>query len=123
MAGDAQNDSPGHNAAYGSYTLMDTEGNGVKGSKKIVSTELVHRSQVPNSNHLEPEGLKLCLKQMQKDKIKIPILATDRHLMVGKILSTKKDINHQFDVWHLVKSLLKKLWSKAKLKENEYLAP
>jgi hypothetical protein len=46
LAGDARMDSPGHNAKYGSYTLMDTDGNGCEGNRKIVSMEMVQVSEV-----------------------------------------------------------------------------
>lgn len=125
LAGDARNDTPGHNATYGSYSLMDTDGNGVIGSHKIVCTELVRVTETTNSNNLEPAGLKRCLDQVKtKDKLSIPILATDRHVTVGSIMKKEhKDIQHQFDLWHLVKSVLKKLWAKSKQKGYGELAP
>lgn len=119
LAGDARMDSPGHCGTHGSYTLMDTDGNGCEGTRKIVATELIHVSEVKNSNHLEPEGLRRCINTvMNEDALQIPVLTTDRHVMVGSIM--KKDypqIKHQFDLWHLVKSIIKKLWAKAKLKD------
>ena len=43
--------------------------------------------QVKNSNHMEPEGLKRCLKQvLDEDNLDVATLATDRHLMIGKIM-------------------------------------
>ena len=47
LGGDARCDSPGHNARYGSYSLMDIRPNT---PNLIVSMELVHSSEV--SNHL-----------------------------------------------------------------------
>jgi len=50
LAGDARCDSPGHNAKYGSYSMMHIEGDGVPGSKKIVDFQLLQRSQVISLN-------------------------------------------------------------------------
>jgi hypothetical protein len=46
LAGDARMDSPGHNAKYGSYTLMDMDGNGSEGNRKIVAMEMVQVTEV-----------------------------------------------------------------------------
>ena len=46
LAGDARCDSPGHNAKYGSYTLMHIDGDGRKGTNEIMSLELVQVSEV-----------------------------------------------------------------------------
>lgn len=118
LAGDARCDSVGYNAKYGSYTLMDTVPTSDNNSKKkIVSMELVQVSEVANSNHMEPEGLKRCLHQIKQDGLKPKALATDRHLMVTSIMKKDhKEINHQFDVWHFIKNIIKRLTTKAKLK-------
>lgn len=125
LAGDARCDSPGYNAKFGSYTLMDTEAtSGVGSKKKIVSLEVVQVSEVANSNHMEPEGLKRCLNQIKAEGLKPSAIATDRHVMVTAIMKNEyKEINHQFDIWHLVKNILKKLMAKAKLKKCEELSP
>ena len=134
LAGDARCDSPGYNAKYGSYTLMDATPGTNK--KKIVSLQLVQVSEVKNSNHMEPEGLKRCLaevkekgltpstKEVKEKGLTKTTLATDRHLTVASLM--KKDykyICHQYDIWHLVKSIMKKLMAKAKVKKCEGLQP
>ncbi len=58
LAGDARCDSPGYNAKFGTYTLMHADGCHQSGSRKIVDTQLVQVSEVKNSNHMEPEGMK-----------------------------------------------------------------
>lgn len=47
LGGDARCDSPGHNARYGSYTLMDIR---PKTPNFILSMELIHSSEVSNSS-------------------------------------------------------------------------
>ena len=123
LAGDARCDSPGYNAKYGSYTLMDTEPTSNDShKKKIVSLEMVQVSEVKNSNHMEPTGLERCLKQIKEDGLKLVALATDRHVMVtSNMKKDHADINHQFDIWHLVKSILKKIMAKSKTKTCEAL--
>ncbi len=124
LAGDARCDSVGYNAKYGSYTLMDTTGTTEEGGrKKIVSTELIQVSEVASSNHMEVEGLKRCLTQIKDDDLNLKTLTTDRHIMVASLM--KKDgynhISHQFDIWHFVKNIMKKLMTKAKLKKCQEL--
>lgn len=91
---------------------------------------------------MEPEGLRRCLKDLKSKKVKIGTLATDQHLMVGKLMKTdfpkvqlyyhhyKRtnnsmlqcfQIEHQIDVWHSSKNVTKKLTAKAKSKGCEAL--
>jgi hypothetical protein len=121
VAGDARCDSPGHVSKFGSYTLMHASGGGSAGTRKIVAIEMVQVSEVKNSNHMEPEGLKRCLDIM-KEELDIATLATDRHLMVGAMMRKEyPEIDHQFDIWHFSKSILKKITAKSKLKGCEIL--
>ena len=53
--GDGHCDSPGHNAKYGRYTMIDQETN------KIVDFKVVQVSEVNNSNAMEREGFKRCM--------------------------------------------------------------
>ncbi|XP_050399974.1 uncharacterized protein LOC126817165 [Patella vulgata] len=72
---------------------------------------------------MEKEGLRQCLTTLD-ERLNINVLATDRHIQVGCML--RKDypnIIHQYDVWHVSKSLIKKLSEKAKSKQNEPLKP
>ena len=46
LGGNGRSDSPGFSAKYGSYTLMQTDGNGARGSRKIVALNLVQVSEV-----------------------------------------------------------------------------
>ena len=125
LAGDARCDSPGHNAKYGSYTLMLTTGSGMNGSGKIVAMEMVQVSEVKNSNQMEPVGLQRCLAQvLHRDKLNVSVLATDRHPVIRSIMKKEHpDIDHQFDIWHFSKSITKKLTAKSKIKECNELGP
>lgn len=69
--------------------------------------------------------MKMVLKRViTEDKVKVKVLATDRHLMIGSIM--KKDfpkVSHQFDVWHVAKSVTKKLTAHGKTKKCADLNP
>ena len=61
--------------------------------------------QVRNSKHMEPEGLRRCLPKMIDDSdIDMHTLATDRHLMVGKLMK-----DHHPHVSKLLSSMLWKI--------------
>ena len=72
LAGDGRCDSPGHNAKYGTYSIMHVT------TEKILDFSLVQVSEVNNSNCMEKEGLKRCLENLETDGQIIDILATDR---------------------------------------------
>lgn len=74
LAGDGRCDSPGHNAKYGTYSVMEVT------TEKIVDFSLVQVSEVANSNAMEKEGLKRCLEFLERDGQVIDLLATDRYL-------------------------------------------
>lgn len=76
LAGDGRCDSPGHNAKYGTYSLMEVA------TEKIVDFSLVQVSEVANSNAMEKEGLKRCLEFLEGDGQVIDLLATDRYLKI-----------------------------------------
>ncbi|XP_033101507.1 uncharacterized protein LOC117104760 [Anneissia japonica] len=106
VAGDARHDSPGHSAEFGLYTIMDTINDVIISSKTVA----VGEKDVPNSYWLENEGLKRCLKELKDCKIHIDTLVTDRHSSIAKTMREKySDVRHEYDIWHLAKSIRKKL--------------
>lgn len=77
---------------------------------------------VINSNAMEPLGLKKCLESSKLFGINIAILTTDRHVTIRKTMRVEyPEIAHQFDVWYLVKGIIKKLTAVGKIKGNEAL--
>ena len=117
MFGDGRCDSPGHNAKYSTYTMMNESG-------KILTFNLVQVTEVTSSNAMEKEGLERSLQELREKDVAINIIATDRHVSISSTMDKNhKDICHQYDVWHLAKSVVKNLSKKAKVKGCEELLP
>ncbi|XP_072022164.1 uncharacterized protein [Amphiura filiformis] len=109
--GDARCDSPGHNAKYSTYSVMDMD------TDLIVDMEVVQKTEVTSSNAMEKEGCRRLLDRLEGEML-IDVLATDRHLGIQKMMREDYDyINHQYDVWHLAKSVAKKLRQKAQKRD------
>ena len=118
LNGDGCCDSPGHSAKYGPYTLMDND------SGKVVAFSVVQVSEVTSSNAMEKEGFKRCIESLEDDRVQIDRIATDRHVSISSFMNKERpQINHQYDVWHLSKWVVKKLTSKAQQKGCEELMP
>ena len=117
LIGDGRCDSPGHNAKYCTYTMMTDEG-------KVAAINVVQVREVTSSNAMEKEGFERCIQDLAREEVTIMRIATDRHTSISS--SMKKDhgeIDHQYDVWHLSKWIIKKLSKKAKVKACEDLLP
>ncbi|XP_068112055.1 uncharacterized protein [Hyperolius riggenbachi] len=104
IGGDVQCDSPGHNAKYCVYTMMDLM------SKKIVDFEVVQVTQCKSLAAMEKYGFEQCMSRVVENNIDIEHLATDRHVSIRKYMREKyPDIDHQFDVWHFAKNVSQKI--------------
>ena len=103
LSGDGRCDSPGHSAKYGTY---------------IVDFKVVQVSEVNHSNAMEREGFKRCMENIYEKRRKIMVVATDHHVGIRADLKRNfPEIDHQFDVWHLSKSITKKLTEKTNKNE------
>ena len=104
MAGDGRCDSPGYCAKYCTYTLLD-----VKSKKVVVVTE------VGNSNQMEKKGFVDSLANVEANGTKVDIISNDRRPQIKKEMRVNYGtINHQFDPWHVAKSVSKKLSAASK---------
>ena len=116
FCGDGRSDSPGHSAKYCTYTLMEST------SSLIFDLEIIHMSMAENSTTMEREGLRRILKRLGDAPFTIQQVATDRSPMIKTLMRREfSSISHQFDVWHFVKSVVKKLTKATKKKEMAIL--
>ena len=118
LSGDGRCDSPGHNAKYGTYTMIDQH------TDKIVDFHVVQVTEVSSSNAMEREGFKRCMNHIKDHGGQIKVVATDRHVGIRADMKRNfPEIDHQFDVWYLAKSITKKLTEKSKKKDCGELSP
>ncbi|XP_056425796.1 uncharacterized protein LOC130367402 [Hyla sarda] len=116
LIGDGQCDSPGFSAKYCTYTLMDAV------TKKICAFTVEQLTPTTTSVSLEKMAFKKTLEELIEKDLHIAKIATDRHVSIRKILREQYPyIEHQFDVWHLAKSVGNKIAAGAKNKANEVL--
>lgn len=109
FSGDGRCDSPGHNAKYLTYSFMD------KITNKIFEFSLTQVTEAGNSNRMEKVGFKKVMSKVKAKGIIPNQITTDRHTGIRKHLREEEpDIDHQFDIWHFVKNLKKKLRAAAK---------
>ncbi|XP_047136733.2 uncharacterized protein LOC124813552 [Hydra vulgaris] len=111
LVGDGRCDSPGHNAKYCTYTFLELE------SGCVVDTTFIPVTEVTNSNCMEKAGFIHLLKKFKKAGLNISVISTDRHPQIRKVFKVDprfNDINHQFDPWHVAKSIRKKMMKASK---------
>lgn len=117
LAGDGRCDSPGHCAKYCTYTLLDVE------SQKVVDFKVISVSQVTSSNVMEIKGFRETLQNVEACGVEPSVISTDRHPQIRKEMRVNHpNKDHQFDPWHLAKSISKKLALAAKKKDCGDLA-
>ena len=104
FGGDGRCDSPGHNAKYLTYSFME------KKTNQIAGFSLVQVTEAGNSNRMEKVGFKRALESLRKEGINPKQITTDRHTGIRKHLREEEsDLDHQFDIWHFVKGIKKRL--------------
>ena len=105
LSDDGRCDIPGYCAKYCTYSLMDNS------SGLILDYSMVQVSDTGSSGIMEKEGLRRCLNRVLNEfNINVGTLATDRYKEISAFLRADyPNINHQFDVWHVSKSVTKKL--------------
>ncbi|XP_053315685.1 uncharacterized protein LOC128483495 [Spea bombifrons] len=117
LSGDGHCDSPGFSAKYYTYSLLEEKTN------KIIECQTVQVSEKTSLVAMETKAFRRCMNNLLNHKLKIGIIATDRHTGIQKIMREEyKKIHHEFDIWHYCKSLTKKLTTISKKKSCEVLA-
>ena len=116
VAGDGRCDSPGYSAKYGTYTMMDTA------SQLIIDFELVQVTQASSSVGMEKLGFQTLMHRLQTAKLNIATIITDRSPQVKALMKKAyANVNHQFDIWHFVKNVSKKIRKASKKKGCQIL--
>ena len=77
--------------------------------------QIVQVSEVTSSNAMEREGFKRCMENIHDRGANIKVVATDRHVSIRSDMKKNfPHLQHKFDVWHVAKSISKKLTEKAR---------
>ena len=104
ISGDGRCDSPGHNAKYLTYSLLD------QSSNRIITMSVVQVTEAKNSNRMEKLAFTRALEDLERNCIEVIQVTTDRHVQIRKFMrEERRDISHQFDVWHVSKNIKTKL--------------
>jgi solute carrier family 8 (sodium/calcium exchanger) len=78
---------------------------------ELISFVALQANQSGSSNAMELDGAKQCFKFITEKGLKVSSFISDRHLGVAKwICETHPDVQHYNDLWHVNKSLKKKLF-------------
>ena len=86
-------------------------------------SKLCTLAEVTLSNAMEKEEFERCIQDLAREEVTIKRIAKDHHTSISS--SMKKDhgdIDHQYDVWHLSKWVIKQHTKKAKVKGCEDLS-
>ena len=110
--GDGHCDSPGYSAKYCTYTSMEAS------SHAVVGILLAQVTGTTSSVAREKEGCRRSLDNLLQSGVEVAPMATDRHSEIWKKMREKYDVNHQFDMWHLTKSITKRLTTISKRKDS-----
>ena len=106
LGGDGRADSPGHSAKYGTYTLMELSHNIILDIQLVQVIITLHNFNLflGGSYHMELEGLKRHIMELEQYGLTIGTLVTDRHAQIAKWVRNELPLTmHLFDVWHLAK--------------------
>lgn len=119
LCGDGRMDSPGFSAKYCCYSLMDMD------SDKVLAFAIVDVTETGGkSTNMEVLAFERCLKQLLDNGFIVDVVATDRHVQIRSFMKKSyPNIRHQFDVWHVVKSVRKHLYTISHKRANMDLAP
>lgn len=88
----------------------------------IVHSELVDKATEDcSSSMLETVGCDRALRYV-KEQLPMKLLATDRNQSIAKLMrQSYPEIEHQYDPWHISKSITKRIHNASKTKGNEIL--
>ncbi|XP_073451735.1 uncharacterized protein [Aquarana catesbeiana] len=109
LAGDDQSDPPGIAKKSCSYIFMEIN------TQKIVDFQVEELQPGESPDMLEPNTFHIALDRLLKDKLKVKVITTGRHSGIKKFLRSQySNIQHKYDLWHLAKSVERKLQAASK---------
>ncbi|RXN33964.1 hypothetical protein ROHU_015222 [Labeo rohita] len=118
MCGDARCDSPGYSCKYSTYSFQDDA------TKEILHFELVQVTEASSSVAMEAMGFQRGLNHLLDLGLDIGVMVTDRSPSIRKLMrESYGNIRHEYDPWHVNKSLKKKLASVSNKKNYRELRP
>ncbi|CAG2243572.1 unnamed protein product [Mytilus edulis] len=101
LAGDGRCDSPGFNAKYYTYSLLDIE------TQHILAFVTIKVTETGSSSKMELEGFRRCMEYLLDKGFQITVLATDRYVQIRSVMTKQyPETEHQFDLCHLAKSAI-----------------
>ncbi|XP_064464382.1 uncharacterized protein LOC135375640 [Ornithodoros turicata] len=107
VSADGRCDSPGFCAKYMTYSIHVDQLNKIIHS---VQVQLAENERVTASVNMEKEALIRSIQFLKERGIKLNSITTDRHPAIRKYLEKEEPaIRHFFDIWHISKSVKKKL--------------
>ena len=75
---------------------------------RVIDTVVIPVTEVKNSNAMEKAGFTKILNRLKIEGVKVDIVSTDKHTQIIKLMRIDPNFNkikHQFDPWHIVKSI------------------
>ncbi|XP_067030157.1 uncharacterized protein [Acropora muricata] len=116
-SGDGRFDSMGHSAKYSAYTMFCPT------IMKVVHFELLQANETGGSYQMELEGAKRAFAYLMSVGLKIAVFVSDRHRGVAKWLrECQPNTVHFFDIWHVARSIGKKMLTLSKQKGCERIS-
>ena len=91
-------------------------------TSKIVVSKLIHVSEADSSVASEKTGCVRSLEELQKEQFQVHLLATDLHASIAKFMRERNKEKHEYDIWHVTKSIKKKPFKKMTKKDCSGLA-
>ena len=91
-------------------------------SKLVWCISFQQANEAGSSNGMELLGAQRCFENLRNDGIVIKKFVSDRHLGIAKwIRETQKETTHLYDIWHVAKSVCKKVLAASKQNGLEVL--
>ena len=98
VSGEGRCDSPGYNAKFSTYSIMDEL------TSKILLFHIVTVAETGSYSSMEKLGLIKVLEKSDSLQLDLGCITTDEHPSIKKYLCEKRK-KHQLDVWHKVQNL------------------